>query len=198
MCNVKSKNKLTNKKTTTRFVVIASYFCIKIKLMHNIANLFIEQIGKTFFVFPDNLETQKLRQLLTYYKQQGWNIVFPLEVQDDTQVVTRRFYNSPKKMAEHILLNNQSIYHFLVNHLQFLKEQSINNNNFDNVATLHYNIKELLEANLSSREEIARNMLPHYTSTLFVSILVTDHKISIYLNFNQYYNNKFLEFIQSL
>lgn len=166
--------------------------------MHNIANLFIEQIGKTFFVFPDNVETQKLRQLLTYYKQQGWNIVFPLEVQNDTQIVTKHFYNSPQKLAEHILLNNQSIYHFLVNHLQFLKEQSINNNNFDNVATLHYNIKELLEANLASREKIARNMLPHYTSTLFVSILVTDREISIYLNFNQYYDNKFLEFIQSL
>lgn len=166
--------------------------------MNNIADRIYEQIGKTFFVFPDNLEKEKLRQLLIHYRQQGWNIVFPLDIQNDTFTITRRFFNSPEKFAEQILSNNPSIYQFLVNHLQFLKEQSIDNNNFDNVATLHYNIKELLEANLSSREKIARNMLPHYTATLLISILVENNEISIYLNFSQYYDSRFLEFIKSV
>jgi hypothetical protein len=165
--------------------------------MNDIAEILLEQIGKAFRSFPDVEEFDKLRTLLLQYKEKGWKVLFLDEIPKSQQLKAQRFYYLPQKLADQIS-SKGSLYTFLLEHIKHLKEESVINQNFEEAASFHEDESSLLKTEPASQEKFAREILPHYTATLFASVLVLDSEISVYLNFSQCKDHSFLKSIQNI
>jgi hypothetical protein len=153
----------------------------KEQYMDDIAEILLAQIGRTFRVFPDIEELEKLQSLILQYQKKGWRFVLVDKIKRTPRLKIRKFYYPCQRLVDKLYAEGISVYEFLLDHIQELMIESIKNQQFEQAASYCDAEKSLLDIDPSCREQYAREIMHKYPLTLFVAILVWNKKIKIFV-----------------